>query len=114
MDCNNCGAVQDATSRIQKDKRVHERNKLLIACGTALLGVAMVCGTVLGCYTIKKQQETIVEQQYALNMQYASLMEYVAGAEITTSDEASADGDGSIAVAGDDNTTAGGDIVNGE
>lgn len=113
MGCESCGAVKDATTRIQKDKRAHELKKLLIICEAIVLAIACICGTVLGCYTIKKQQETIIEQQYALNMQYAQLMEYVAGAEITES-TAEADGDGSIAVAGDGNTTAGGDIVNGQ
>ena len=113
MSCENCGAVHSATERIKNDKRNHERKKLLTVCLSVLLGVAMVCGTFLACYAIKQQQETIREQQYALNMQYASLMEYVAGAEITT-ETAEADGDGSISVAGDGNTTAGGDVISGE
>lgn len=115
MSCENCGAVHSATDRIENDKRNHERKKLLTVCLSVVLGVALVCGTFLACYAIKQQQDTIREQQYALNMQYASLMEYIAGAEITTSEySAEADGDGSISVAGDGNTTAGGDIVNGE
>lgn len=114
MSCENCGAVHSATDRIENDKKIHERKKLFTVCITILLGIAIVCGTVLACFTVKAQQETIIEQQYALNMQYSSLMEYVKGCEITVTDEASADGDGSIAVAGDGNTTAGGDIVNGE
>lgn len=112
MKCEECGAVKDATVRIRRDKQIHERKKLLTVCIAVLLAVAMVCGTVLGCYTVKKQQETIIEQQYALNMQYAQLMEYVAGAEVTTettSNEANADG-GGTAVAGNDNIVAGGDV----
>lgn len=70
MSCTNCGAVQDATNRIQKDKRAHELKKLIIVCMAVVLVVLCICGTVLGCYTIKTQQETILEQQYALNMQY--------------------------------------------
>ena len=52
------------------------------------------------------QQETIREQQYALNSQYASLLDYVAGAEIITESA-----EGGTAIVGDDNTTAGGDII---
>ena len=112
MGCEECGAVKSATDRIRKDKQIHERKKLLTVCITVLLAVAMVCGTVLGCYTVKKQQETIIEQQYALNMQYAQLMEYVAGAEVTTETETVDGGDGgtAIKVEGDNNTTAGGDV----
>lgn len=107
MNCGNCGAVRDATDRIQKDKRAHELKKLSLACLTAVLVVACVCATVLGMFTIRKQQETIIEQQYALNMQYAQLLEYVSGAEITTETETyEADaGDGGTAVAGNNNTT---------
>ena len=108
MNCNDCGAAKDATNRIHKDKLIHERSKLLIVCMSVLLGVAMICGTVLGCYTIREQQNTIIEQQYALNMQYASLMEYIAGAEITESVAES--GDGGTAVAGQGNTVVGGDM----
>lgn len=112
MDCNKCDAAEYAVSRIRKDRAKESRNKLIIICISVLLGVAMVCGTVLGCYTIGKQQETIIEQQYALNMQYASLMDYISGAEIiteTTTEEANA-GDGGTAVVGDNNTVAGGDV----
>ena len=110
MGCEECGAVKDATARIRRDKQIHERKKLLTVCVAALLAAAMVCGTVLGCYTVKKQQETIIEQQYALNMQYAQLMEYVAGAEITTETNTADAGDGGTAVAGDSNTVVGGDM----
>lgn len=112
MSCTNCGAVQDATNRIQKDKRAHELKKLIIVCMAVVLVVLCICGTVLGCYTIKTQQETILEQQYALNMQYASLMEYVAGAEVTTTTETIDGSDGGVAakIEGDNNSiSAGGD-----
>lgn len=115
MSCETCGAAKDAANRIKKDKRTHELQKLTIICVSILLGVAMVCGTVLGCYSAKKQQETIIEQQYAISAQYAQLANLLSGAEITTSEyTAEADGDGSISVAGDGNTTVGGDVVNGE
>lgn len=110
MSCESCGAVKDATARIQKDKRAHELKKMLVVCGAIVLVVACICGTVLGCYTIKKQQETIIEQQYALNMQYAQLMEYVAGAEITTETNTADAGDGGTAVAGEGNMVVGGDV----
>lgn len=115
MGCDDCGAVKGATARIHKDRRAHERNKLLIVCGAVLLCVAIVCATVLGCYTISKQQETIVELQYALNMQYAGLLECIAGAEVTTTtttNEADA-GDGGTAVAGENNTVVWGDMNDG-
>lgn len=110
MSCETCGAVKSATERIQKDKRIHERKKLLIICVSVLLGVAMMCGTVLGCYTVKKQQDTIIEQQYALNMQYAQLMEYVAGAEVTTTTETIDGSDEGVAakIEGDNNSIAAG------
>lgn len=114
MDCANCEIAKSATMRIQKEKKSNEIKKISLVCAAVVLCFACVCGTILGIYTIKKQQETIIEQQYALNMQYASLMDYVSGAKITTTHEANADGDGSIAVAGSGNTTAGGDVVNGE
>lgn len=110
MSCESCGAVKDATARIQKDKRAHELKKMLVVCGAVVLVVACICGTVLGCYTIKKQQETIIEQQYALNMQYAQLMEYVSGAEITTETNTADAGDGGTAVAGEGNMVVGGDV----
>lgn len=110
MSCESCGAVKDATARIQKDKRAHELKKMLIVCGAIVLVAACICGTVLGCYTIKKQQETIIEQQYALNMQYAQLMEYVAGAEVTHESAETGDGDNGTAFVGDGNTVVGGDM----
>lgn len=110
MSCESCGAVKDATARIQKDKRAHELKKMLVVCGAIVLVVACICGTVLGCYTIKKQQETIIEQQYALNMQYAQLMEYVAGAEVTHESAETGDGDNGTAFVGDGNTVVGGDM----
>lgn len=115
MSCENCGAVKDAAARIRKDKRTHELKKLAIVCGAVVLSVACICGTILGIYSIKAQQQTIIEQQYALNGQYWELLEYVKGltvtVEETTTATAEADGDGSISVAGDGNITAGGDVI---
>lgn len=80
--------IKTASEHI-KEQRVRNRNTKLVAyCITILLAVSIVCGTVLACYTVKQQHDTIIEQQYALNIQYASLMEYVSGAEITTTYEA--------------------------
>lgn len=106
-------AIAVAARHIRDQRKRLENTKAIAACITALLAVAMVCGTVLGCYTVKKQQETVVEQQYALNMQYAQLMEYVSGAEVTTETIDGGNGGTAIKVEGDNNTTAGGD-VNGE
>lgn len=88
MACENCEnqALEDATEHIRKANKTHELKKIAIICGSCLFGLLLICATIFGCYTVKKQQETILEQQYALNMQYASLMEYVAGAEITTTE----------------------------
>ena len=112
MSCESCGAVKDATARIQKDKRAHELKKMLVVCGAIVLVVACICGTVLGCYTIKKQQETIIEQQYALNMQYAQLMEYVANAEVTTTTETIDGGGGGVAakIEGNGNSVSAGGV----
>lgn len=114
MDCGTCkGAIEDATYRIQKDKMAYEHKRLLTICLTTIVAVAMVCGAVVGCYTIKKQQETIIEQQYALNMQYASLMEYLAGAEIST--ETIDGGEGGVAakIDGSGNTITNGSSATG-
>lgn len=110
MSCENCGAVHSATDRIEDDKRTHERKKLWIVCLSVLLGLAMVCGTVLACYTVKKQQETIIEQQYALNMQYADLVSLLSGAEITTSEEVIDGSGGGVAakIEGNGNSISGG------
>jgi hypothetical protein len=100
--------IKTASEHI-KEQRVRNRNTKLVAyCITILLAVSIVCGTVLACYTVKQQHDTIIEQQYALNIQYASLMEYVSGAEITTTYEANS-GKNGTAIVGDGNTLAGGD-----
>lgn len=111
MSCESCGAVNDAVTRLQKEKRSQELKKLLIICGAAIVCALTICATVLACYTVKWQQETILEQQYALNMQYASLMEYVSGAEIVT--EYADSGDNGTAIVGDGNMVSGGDVNNG-
>lgn len=112
-DCKTCGAVESATSRIKKDK---DYRKCLMVCATVIIVASIICGTVYGCYTVNRQQETIAEQQYALNMQYASLMDYISGAEITTETIDASDGGTAVKVDGDNNTTttAGGDINYGE
>ena len=102
-------AIAAATQHIRDQRKRMVNIKVIAVCVTILLGVAMVCGAVVTRYSIKAQQDTIIEQQYALNMQYAQLMEYVAGAEITEN-TAESDGDGSVSVAGDGNITAGGDV----
>ena len=103
-------ALAAATQHIRDQRKRLENTKTIAACITVLLVVAIVCGTVLGCYTVKKQQETIIEQQYALNTQYAKLMEYVSGAEVTTETIDGGNGGTAIKVEGDNNTTAGGDV----
>ena len=99
-------AIRDAAQRIRVEKSKNAHKKLLILCGTVTLCVLLVCLTVLACVATWSQQETIREQQYALNSQYASLLDYVSGAEIITESA-----EGGTAIVGDDNTTAGGDII---
>lgn len=107
-------AIAAATDHIREQRKKNENTRIIAYCLAILIGIAMICGTILACIAIIEQQNTIREQQYALNMQYAGLLDYISGAEITTSEyTAQADGDGSISVAGDGNITAGGDI-NGE
>lgn len=104
-------AIATATEHIREQRKRGQNIKTIAACLTVLLAVAMICATVLGCFAIVKQQETIIEQQYALNMQYASLMDLLYGAEVTTettTNEADA-GDGGTAVAGENNTVVWGD-----
>lgn len=101
-------AIRDAAQRIRVEKSKNAHKKLLILCGTVILCVLLLCLTVLGCIAIWAQQETIREQQYTLNSQYASLLDYVSGAEIITE---SAEADGGTAIVGNDNSTAGGDII---
>lgn len=106
-------AIDAATQHIREQRKANENMRIKVYCLTVLLIVAMVCATVIACFSIYSQQQTIIEQQYALNMQYSGLLDYVAGAEVTTTTskyDAQADGEGSIAVAGDGNITAGGDV----
>lgn len=108
-------ALGAATEHIRQQRKQNEHYRLKIIFLTVALCVAMVCASVIGCFAIYSQQHTIIEQQYALNMQYAGLMDLLSGAEVVTEEyQSNADGDGSISVAGNNNTTAGGDIVNGE
>lgn len=113
MGCESCGAIKDATSRIQRDKRAHALKKLIIVCMAAFLSVLCVCATVLGCTAISAQQETIREQQYALNMQYSGLLDLFYGSEITTEYAETGEGDNGTAIFGDGNYWYGGDY-NGE
>lgn len=114
MDMNELqkAAIEAATNHIKNQREDNQRVKIKMYCLTAIACVLIVCAATVACFTISAQQETIREQQYALNMQYASLADLLSGAEITTSEyTAQADGDGSISVAGDNNTTAGGDVI---
>lgn len=103
-------AIEAATQHIREQRKANENMKIKVYCLTALLIVAMVCATVIACFYIYAQQQTIIEQQYALNMQYAGLLDYVSGAEITEETNTADSGDGGIAVAGDKNTVVGGDM----
>lgn len=96
----------DAAKKIKAEKSKNGTKKLVIICGTVIICVLLASLAVFGCFTVHAQQETIREQQYALNSQYASLLDYVSGAEIITESA-----EGGTAIVGDDNTTAGGDII---
>ena len=118
MTCESCGAIQDASELIKKEGRKAEKQKIIIICSTCILACLIICITVFGCFSVSKQQETILEQQYALNAQYANLMDYVRNLEIlidySSTNEAVSDGDGSIAISGDGNQLTGGDGIIGE
>lgn len=118
-------AIQKALDEIQnmalkqaadEIKAQGQKNKIVSAkahCLATIVSVLLVCLSIIVCFAIYQQQETIRAQQFALNAQYAQLMEYVSGAEITTvteSYEADA-GDGGTAVAGNENEIGG--AVNG-
>lgn len=114
-------ALKSATKRIKKDKESARTKNVVIVCASAILCTLIVCLTVLGVYTIKTQHDIIIEQQYALNMQFAGLLDWLESSEIektvtTTTNEANetknADAsDGGIAIIGDSNNVAGGDII---
>lgn len=106
-------ALKAASEYIRSQKYYAKRVTIFAICATVLFLAAIICGAVIACNAITVQHQTIIEQQYALNMQYAGLLDYISGAEITTETSeysSESDGDGSIAVAGDGNITAGGDI----
>lgn len=105
-------AIAAATEHIREQRKKNANTRIIAYCLTAILCITIICATVLGCYTIRKQQETIIEQQYALNMQYASLIDLLYGAEVTTetvTNEADS-GDGGTAVAGENNTVVWGNM----
>lgn len=102
------GAIGTATEHIKSQREMLKAMKIKLYCLTAVVCCLIVCATVLGCFAINAQQQTIREQQYALNMQYASMADLLHGAEITESTAET--GDGGTAVAGNGNTVAGGDV----
>lgn len=113
MDINELqnAAIEAATQHIKGQREENRMAKIKLYCITAIVCTLFFCASIVACFTIYAQQQTIIEQQYALNMQYAGLLDYISNAEITKSEySAQSDGDGSISVAGDGNITAGGDI----
>ena len=103
------GVAREALKEQKKHKESQMTARVVIVCLSALLLAAMICGTIIAVTTIREQQRT-------LNMQYVELMDYVKGCEITTVTEttsANSDGDGSVAIIGDNNTANGG-AVDGE
>lgn len=102
-------AIKSATDSIKEKKQKIANLKFYAFCITILLSIALICGCIVACFSIKKQQETILEQQYSINMQYAQLMEYIAGAEVTTTTETIDGSGGGIAakIEGDGNSVGG-------
>lgn len=107
------GAIKSAEEVMRMRKKQYELEKFKYLCICVTLCVALVCASILGCFAIVKQQETILELQYSLNMQYATLSDLLSGAEITETTNEADSGDGGTAIAGDNNTYVGGDM-NGE
>lgn len=107
-------ALKSATKRIKQDKAVARTRNIVIVCVSAILCVLIVCLTVLGIYTVKTQHEIMIEQQYALNMQYSGLLDWLANSDIEmTKTEEIQDAeanDGGVAIIGNSNNVAGGDI----
>lgn len=100
------GVAREALKEQKKHKESQTTARILIVCLSVLLLAAMVCGTIIATTTIREQQRT-------LNMQYVELMDYVKGCEITTTTEetnANADGDGSVAIVGDNNSANRGEL----
>lgn len=103
-------ALEAATQHIREQRKNNENMRIKVYCLTALLIAAMVCATVIACFSIYAQQQIIIEQQYALNMQYAEIADMLRGAEITTETAETGDGDNGTAFIGDGNTVVGGDM----
>lgn len=109
MDINELqnAAIEAATAHIKNQRSDNRMARLRLYCLTIFACVLVLGASVIACFAIHSQQQTIIEQQYALNMQYAGLLDYVSGAEIT---EYYADSEeGGTAVAGDSNMVIGGD-----
>ena len=84
--------------------------KVKLYCLTAIVCVLIVCVSVVACFAIHTQQQTIIEQQYALNMQYAGLLDYISGAEITTETIDGSDGGVAAKIEGDGNSISAGGV----
>ena len=96
--------IESAKEHIQNQRDHIKSLNVRTYCLTAVLIVAIVCGTIVACLSVFRQQAVI-------NQQYTDLLDYIKGLEfIVEYDEASSSGDGSIAVVGDGNITAGGDL----
>ena len=103
-------ALKSATKRIKKDKEVARTKNVVIVCASFILCTLIVCLTVLGVYTVKAQHDIIIEQQYALNMQFSGLLDWLSSSEIDRTITDTDASDGGIAIIGDSNNVAGGDI----
>ena len=113
MDINELqnAAIEAATDHIKGQRESLRITKIKMYCIIAFACVAIICASIVACFAIYTQQQTIIEQQYALNMQYAGLLDYISNAEITT--EYADSGDDGTAIVGDGNMVAGGDVNNG-
>lgn len=104
--------IAAATEHLRSQRKRFLNLRTVAYCLTIVLCVLIVCATVVVCNYHNTQANVILEQQYALSAQYAGLLALLSGAEATSEEyTATADGDGSISVAGEGNIAAGGDVI---
>lgn len=103
-------AIKTATNYIKKQKKKNINTRFIAGCIAVFACVCVICGSVIVCFAIHAQQETIREQQYTINMQYNDLLSLLYGSEIITTDEIIDGSGGGVAakIDGDGNTISGG------
>lgn len=108
MDINELqnAAIEAAAAHIKNQRSDNRMARLRLYCLTIFACVLVLGASVIACFAIHSQQQTIIEQQYALNMQYAGLLEYIANSEVTTTTETIDSSGGGVAakIEGDNNS----------